>query len=354
MFAAKSELARHCEVGAARDDDDDAWVLAGDNESVESFLTRAPPSFMDKSWISARHDGLAGKVEEYYESSVDGGRGDMDAIKAAWDDVEDKSLDTLTATLKAHSYGGGKWMLFTTAAEVDAIWRRIVTALWDGVLGSTAKVSGSTPECNGSHVIYVYVDPFWEVSEVERVLRALREECGVSDAIKFKADGVTQLGLSKGNEHGIPPSFYAAARGAVTLSVQRAGGGGKEWARPSAEKGAAPEKSAAAEPKEREKARPNTWVRREAPKPSPRAQPVTQQRTKVQAASAFAALAGVDDDDAEWSTIKQAFRAKALEHHPDKHAGASETERGAAAARFRECQEAFDTLKELHRKEGGG
>ena len=63
---------------------------------------------------------------------------------------------------------------------------------------------------------------------------------------------------------------------------------------------------------------------------------------------------GVDDDDAEWSTIKQAFRAKALEHHPDKHAGASETERGAAAARFRECQEAFDTLKELHRKEGGG
>ena len=63
---------------------------------------------------------------------------------------------------------------------------------------------------------------------------------------------------------------------------------------------------------------------------------------------------GIEDDDVEWSTIKQAFRAKALEHHPDKHAGASEAEREAAAARFRECQEAFDTLKELHRKEGGG
>lgn len=62
---------------------------------------------------------------------------------------------------------------------------------------------------------------------------------------------------------------------------------------------------------------------------------------------------GLDGDNAEWSTIKQAYRAKALEHHPDKHAGASEAEREAAAARFRECQEAFDTLKKLHRKGGG-
>ena len=46
----------------------------------------------------------------------------------------------------------------TTAAEVDASWRMVVTARWDGRLGSFAKVSGNTAECIGSHVVYVDVD----------------------------------------------------------------------------------------------------------------------------------------------------------------------------------------------------
>ena len=96
----------------------------------------------------------------------------------------------------------------------------MVRALWEGKLGHTAKVSGAGPHSSGSHVICVYVDPFWEVSEVERVLAALRSECGIADSIKFKADGVTMLNLAKDNEFGIPPSFYAASRGSSTLQVQ--------------------------------------------------------------------------------------------------------------------------------------
>ena len=61
-------------------------------------------------------------------------------------------------------------------------------------------------------MVYVYVDPFWEVIEVERVLSALRSECGVDDPIKYKADGVSHLNLSKDNAFGIPPSLYSAAR----------------------------------------------------------------------------------------------------------------------------------------------
>jgi hypothetical protein len=53
--------------------------------------------------------------------------------------------------------------------------------------------------------------------------------------------------------------------------------------------------------------------------------------------------------DADFSAIKAAYRAKALEHHPDKHAALDAAEQEAAAARFREIQEAFDTLKELHK-----
>ena len=52
-----------------------------------------------------------------------------------------------------------------------------------------------------------------QVAEVERVLSTLRNDCGVTDSIKFKADGVTLLNLYKDNEYGIPPSFYAAGRG---------------------------------------------------------------------------------------------------------------------------------------------
>ena len=216
MFNAKSELARHCEPGGTRDDEDDSWIIAGENESVDSFLTNCPPSYMEKSWISAQHDGMTKLVEEYYTKTMGAegvkgsneeswGRDNMEEIKTAWEESETKTLETLTEVLKAHKYGSGKWMIFVPASDVDTTWRKVVTALWDGKLGHSAKVSGNTPECNGSHVINVYVDPFWEKSEVERVLAALRELCGVTDAIKYKADGVTQLGLYKGNEYGIPP-----------------------------------------------------------------------------------------------------------------------------------------------------
>ena len=59
-------------------------------------------------------------------------------------------------------------------SEVDLVWEEVVRALWEGKLGHTAKVSGAGPHSSGSHVICVYVDPFWEVSEVERVRRVCR------------------------------------------------------------------------------------------------------------------------------------------------------------------------------------
>ena len=92
---------------------------------------------------------------------------------AAWEAQKDKSLASLTSILKEHKYGCGKWMIFAPASEVDGMWRKIVEALWSGKLGHSAKVSGALMDSSKSHVICVYVDPFWEVSEVERVLSAL-------------------------------------------------------------------------------------------------------------------------------------------------------------------------------------
>ena len=144
VFEPASELSQHTQPGGTRDEEDASWVVANDNESVDSFLTNCPPSFMEKSWISATHDGMTKLVEEFYTSSLgeEGtwGRDSMDAVKEAWDESETKSVETLTTLLKEHNFGAGKWMIFVNASEVDALWRKVVTALWDGKLGHSAKV----------------------------------------------------------------------------------------------------------------------------------------------------------------------------------------------------------------------
>lgn len=59
------------------------------------------------------------------------------------------------------------------------------------------------------------------------MLLALRTVCGVQEAIKFKADGVTLLDLYADNEYGIPPSFYSASRDSVHVSHQTSNG--QQW-----------------------------------------------------------------------------------------------------------------------------
>ena len=67
--------------------------------------------------------------------------------------------------LKDAKYGCGKWMVFVPPSEVDEIWAAVVEALWEGKLGHSAKVSGAGDDPTKSHVICVYVDPFWEVAD---------------------------------------------------------------------------------------------------------------------------------------------------------------------------------------------
>ena len=87
-----------------------------------------------------------------------------------------------------------------------------------GVLGSSAKVSSNDSEggdISQTHVICVYVDPFWDEDEMTRVLRGLREHCGVRQELKFKADAVTLLNIYKDNALGMPPSFFVSRAGSL-------------------------------------------------------------------------------------------------------------------------------------------
>ena len=71
-----------------------------------------------------------------------------------------------------------QWMIMPSCGSVDAVWGVVVTALAAGVLGSSAKVSSKNRkggDHSQTHVICVYVDPFWDDNEMLRVLRGLRE-----------------------------------------------------------------------------------------------------------------------------------------------------------------------------------
>jgi hypothetical protein len=89
-----------------------------------------------------------------------------------------------------------------TCGSVDAVWGVVVSALAAGLLGGSAKVSSKDREGGDRSqtlVICVYVDPFWDDNEMPRVLRGLREHCGISEELKFKADGATLLNIYKDN-----------------------------------------------------------------------------------------------------------------------------------------------------------
>lgn len=111
-----------------------------------------------------------------------------------------------------------------------------MTALWDGLLGHSAKVSGlayqdraADPGLRRSdgapprdHIICVYADPFWEMAEVERVLRGLRR-AGIAGPLRVKSDGATHLDVYRGNRWGIPPSMFFAAAGEDRAQTNRPG-----------------------------------------------------------------------------------------------------------------------------------
>ena len=84
-----------------------------------------------------------------------------------------------------------------------------------------------------------------------------------------------------------------------------------------------------------------------APPPPPPGAPPSRD-DEAQACAALGVSVG-----SSWSTVKQAFRALAIEHHPDKLRGKlgrepSEEEVDAAAARFNKVREAHDVLDRIH------
>ncbi|KAL0578941.1 hypothetical protein V5O48_003032 [Marasmius crinis-equi] len=117
------------------------------------------------------------------------------------------SLDEL-----ARTYGvtKGKWMMFCTTEEVDALWERIVrfVCLEEGGGDEGCRYARVSPnKGDDQHVVSVYVDDFGRNEEVMRVREALRG-IGFERPIGFKMDAYTVLGIYRRNPWGISCNRY--------------------------------------------------------------------------------------------------------------------------------------------------
>jgi hypothetical protein len=117
----------------------------------------------------------------------------------------EKSLLWLSADRKVGAYPqpterAGKWQIFTRAAVVDDVWRKIKEAVEEGKLGGIAKVSTARPNPNSpdpaTRVICVYTYDADDKADVDRVRSSLRE-LGFTNKISYKTDAATIQGNYK-------------------------------------------------------------------------------------------------------------------------------------------------------------
>jgi hypothetical protein len=90
---------------------------------------------------------------------------------------------------------GGKWLLYVDRANVDEVWEKILTALHEGRLGPSAKVSTAADNPlshrKDKHVICVFTVNADDEADVRRVRSELRE-LGFIARISYKTNSATR------------------------------------------------------------------------------------------------------------------------------------------------------------------
>jgi hypothetical protein len=104
-----------------------------------------------------------------------------------------------------HTPNGGKWLIFVSSSEVDALWDTIRRATEDGQLGGYAKVSTALQNPNANSpdkVICVYTYDCTDETDVKRIREELRH-LGITSEIRYKTDQETKAGIysKRGNKN---------------------------------------------------------------------------------------------------------------------------------------------------------
>lgn len=118
--------------------------------------------------------------------------------------------DPAAGDVEPYGEQAGKWLIFCSAAEVDALWKKIRDATVAGDLGVSAKVSTARPNPDSRDerkVIYVYTRDWSDEADVMRVREALRA-LGVEQRIGYKRNIETFAGEYA--EEGKKVTYYSA------------------------------------------------------------------------------------------------------------------------------------------------
>ncbi|KAJ2973471.1 hypothetical protein NUW58_g8929 [Xylaria curta] len=104
----------------------------------------------------------------------------------------------------------GKWMLFCTYFEVNAVWEIIAKATANNELGIAAKVAPkSNVDQRTERLICVYTPDFSDKKDVTRVAERLKQLGLVKNKpLYYKPDAYTYLGIASGNPWEIRASIY--------------------------------------------------------------------------------------------------------------------------------------------------
>lgn len=93
---------------------------------------------------------------------------DIDGLLADWHKLQRNAevmLPAIMSAAKTRNATSGKWMTFCrSGCHVDELWKTVATAVNDGRLQATAKVS--SVDGTGKHVICVYNDNFTDEHQV--------------------------------------------------------------------------------------------------------------------------------------------------------------------------------------------
>jgi hypothetical protein len=103
----------------------------------------------------------------------------------------------------------GKWLIYVQKEDADSIWDRIARATAHGKLGCGSKISPVGYIQQPTTVICVYVKDSTDKQEVQRVLKVLRDDMGITESLRsFKPDIFTYLDLYSTNPWRLKPTLY--------------------------------------------------------------------------------------------------------------------------------------------------
>lgn len=89
----------------------------------------------------------------------------------------------------------GKWLVFVSVDNVDAVWEKIKLATENGLLGGSSKASTAKANPNATNsnmkVICIYTYDYTDKDDVMRIREELRK-IGIVNKIPYKTDNATR------------------------------------------------------------------------------------------------------------------------------------------------------------------